>query len=79
MDDLITHIREKCMQVEAMQRIMRYIPCIIHCKDCCGIKVREMFLIEGLSNAQGELLAQQEESGTMKQREDNYIKKIKKY
>ena len=53
MDELIKTISEESTRAEAMKRIMRYVPCILHYENRCGINFFDMLLIEGLSNAQG--------------------------
>jgi hypothetical protein len=36
---------------EAVFQVMGCVPCILHCKNCVGLKIFSMVLSEGLSNA----------------------------
>ena len=50
MEKLIAKINEGKTREEAMERIMTFVPCIMHCENRIGIKILTMLFIEGLSN-----------------------------
>ena len=75
MDELIQFIGEESTRSEVMSRILRYVPCILHCENRCGIKIFETLLMEGLSNAQGELLPDHSDD-TIGKRETTYIASV---
>ena len=52
MELLIGQITEGRNCEESMERIMIFVPCIMHCENRVGIKILTMLLIEGLSNYQ---------------------------
>ena len=43
MSKLITQISQSETRVEAMEHIIKYVPCIMHCENCIGLKMREFF------------------------------------
>ena len=53
MDDLLKVISEASTRKEAMAQIMLFVPCIMHCENCIGIKIMTMLFIQGLLNYQG--------------------------
>ena len=53
MEKMIGQIIEENTCVQAMQHIIMFVMCIMHCKSRVGIKILTMLLIEGLSNYQG--------------------------
>ena len=53
MDKLIGQIGKAKTREQAMIHIMMFVPCIMHCENCVGIKFLTMLFIEGLSNFQG--------------------------
>ena len=52
MNQLIDQISQSSTREQAMERIMHFIPCIMHCENRVCIKILTMILIEGLSNYQ---------------------------
>ena len=73
---LIKHISEASVRAEAITRIMHYVPCVLHCKNRCSLKILEMLLVEGLSNAQAGNIVLCSEDDTIKKRESRYIEKV---
>ena len=55
---------------------MRYVPCVLHFENRCGLKIMEMLLVKGLSNAQGGKIVLCPEDDTVMKRENRYIKKV---
>ena len=53
MEKLIGKIGKAKTQEQAMNCIIMFVPCIMHCKNCVGIKILTMLFIEVLSNFQG--------------------------
>ena len=53
MKELINHISHSATRADAMDWIMHYVPCIMHCENRAGLKIFTTLLEEGLSNAQG--------------------------
>ena len=78
MVQLIEQISHSETQTAAMIQIMRYIPCIMHCENHVEIKMLTMLLIEGLSNAQGNLLVCEEAGTSLKDREEAYVERVNK-
>ena len=64
MCQLIEQISHSDTRTEAMKIIIQYIPCIMNCK--------KMLLIEGISNAQGNLLGGMDKL-SFKEREASFI------
>ena len=77
MCQLIEQISYSETRTEATKTIMQYIPCIMHCENCAGIKFLTMLLIEGISNSQGNLLGGIDKL-SFKGREASYIKNVNK-
>ena len=73
MEFLIKHISKASIRAEIITRIMRYVPCVLHCKNRCGLKILGMLLVEGLSNTQARNIVLCSEDDTIKKREDRYI------
>ena len=42
MRELLKCIDEDGTRADMMKRIMRYVPCVMHCENRCGIKIREI-------------------------------------
>lgn len=53
MGNLLAQISQSATRAEAIERIMAFVLCIMHCKNCVRLKILTMILIEGLSNFQG--------------------------
>lgn len=81
MRELIEFIDEEGNRADVMNRIMRYVPCVMHCENRCGIKINEMLLAEGLSNSQGDLITINESNNldTINKRENAFVDKVQKY
>ena len=77
MRQLIEQIQNTDTRAEAMERIIQYVPCIMHCENRISIKILTMLLIEGLSNSQGNKLGYCPQL-SRKKREDIYIEKVNK-
>ena len=76
MEELIELMGKETNRVDVMERIMQYVPCIMHAKNRIGIKILDTLLIEGLSNDQGGFLEGNADE-TIGAREKSYIKDIK--
>ena len=77
MDELIELISVEETRSEAMSKTIRYVPCILHCKNRWGIKFLELLSIEGLLNAQaGHIQVYDTANSSIKERENAYIKKF---
>ena len=81
MSELIEFIDEEGMRSDIMKHMLRYVPCVMHCENRCGIKIKEMLLVEGISNAQGDLISIDEngEHDTVSKQENAYINNVQKY
>lgn len=79
MVELIDFISQEGSRSEVMSRIMRYVPCIMHVENRCGIKMFEMVLSEGLSNAQGGLIYLNGDNDTITKQQETYISEIEKH
>ena len=77
MNKLISRISQAKTREEAMERIMTFVPCIMHCENRVGIKILTMIFIEGLSNYQGAKFADLDDISNLK-REEIYINKVEK-
>ena len=76
MDKLVKQISENDTRASVIERIMQYVPCILHLENRVAIKILTMLLIEGLSNtAAGSIDICSEE--TIKQREFLFGKSCK--
>ena len=73
MEKLIAKIKEGKTREEAMERIMTFVPCIMHCENCVGIKILTMLFIKGLSNYQGSNFPELANLRSEAKREDTYI------
>ena len=77
MTQLLDQISQASTREQAIDKIIKFVPCIMHCENRVCIKVLTMILIEGLNNHQaGNFDGLEEQS--MKEREENYIKKVEK-
>ena len=80
MDELIEQISQSTTRAEAIERIMQFVPCIMHAENRMGIKILTMIFIDGLSNYQGALFSSidYEKYNTRKKREELYVNRIQK-
>ena len=78
MNELVAQISESTTRAEAIERIMAFVPCIMHCENRVGLKILTMILIEGLSNYQGKKFDHLDSIDSLKAREDLYVKEIEK-
>ena len=78
MDELVAQISESTTRAEAIERIMAFVPCIMHCENRVGLKILTMILIEGLSNYQGKKFDHLNNINSLKAREELYVKNIEK-
>ena len=69
MSVLIKQISQAETRVQAMDHIMKYVPCVLHCENRMGLKILTVLLEEGLSLAQGNLFLPGSEGTTIKERE----------
>ena len=55
MVELIEQLSHTKTCAKAIGQIMKYVPCVMHCKNCMTLKIITMLLEEGLSCAQGDI------------------------
>ena len=78
MSQLIDQISQSSTREQAMERIMTFVPCIMHCENRVCIKILTMIVIEGLSNYQGARFPDLAGERSMAKREKMFIDKIEK-
>ena len=79
MTRLVGQLNQAETRADAMEKIMQYVPCILHAENRIGIKIFTMFLQEALSNAQGDLINMGwDENSNLKQREQMFIEYVEK-
>ena len=49
MDDLVKQISEADIRTQSIEKIMQYLPCLMHLENIVGIKILTMLLIEDIS------------------------------
>ena len=81
MRELVEFIDKEGNHADVMKQIMCYVPCVMHCENRCGIKIKEMLLAEGLLNAQGDLITINKSNNldTINKCENVYVEKVQKY
>ena len=74
MDELVKQIGENDTRTAVMEKIMQYVPCVLHLENRVALKILTMLLIEGISNAAAGNITSCNED-TIKQREISFLQK----
>ena len=77
MDGLVKKIGKSDTRAQDIDKIMQYLPCVMHLENRVGIKILTMLLIEGLSNAAGNEIPCCNQA-TINQRKNSYLEKAGK-
>ena len=85
MTELIEQLSHTQTRAKEIEKIMKYVPCVMHCENCMSLKIITMLLEKDLLYAQGDVagvwlqksqLRNGGRSTTIKQIEDEYIKAV---